>query len=81
MKYYVEVGKDMHERETFIKNLESKGFEIEEKYSRKGILKNVLPITVDLENKLIGRIGNVTCACVASKNGMIMHEEEFWNHF
>jgi len=41
------------------------------------IVKSILPITLDLKIKEIGRTGNVTCAAIASQHGMIKSKEEF----
>ena len=72
--YIVEVKKS--NRGSFIKSFEDKGFKVEERFSREDIVKSVLPITLDFDNKTIGRIGNVTCACVALKYGKIQKEED-----
>ena len=69
-------------REKFINNFEKKGFKIDKRFSKNEIIKSVLPITLDFRTKEIGRMGNVTCACAALSQGLIINEEEFleqWN--
>ena len=69
-------------REKFINSFEEKGFKIDKRFSKNEIIKSVLPITLDFKTKEIGRMGNVTCACVALSQGLIMNDEEFleqWN--
>ncbi len=73
---YIDVKKE--NREHFFSSFEKKGFEIDKRFSKEELIKSVLPITLNFETKEIGRMGNVTCACVASKHGMIMKEDEFW---
>ena len=65
-------------REHFISSFEKKGFEIDKRFSKENLIESVLPITLDFSTKEIGRMGNVTCACIASKHRMIMQEDEFW---
>ena len=69
-------------REKFISIFEEKGFKIDKRFSKDEIIKSVLPITLDFETKVIGRMGNVTCAAAALSQGLIKNEEEFleqWN--
>ena len=65
-------------REHFINSFEKKGFVIEKRFSKEELIESVLPITLDFGTKEIGRMGNVTCTCIASKHRMIMQEYEFW---
>ncbi|MBQ9315062.1 MAG: hypothetical protein IJ220_08770 [Clostridia bacterium] len=71
------INVEKERRKDFIEKFEKKGFKIESRFSREGIIGSVLPITLDFETKEIGRIGNVTCACVASKHGMVLEEDKF----
>ena len=64
------------EREKLINILESKAFKIVD-ITKEEILSSNLPITVDLENKEISQMGNVTCAAAAASSKGLQTVEEF----
>jgi len=64
-------------REHFISSFEKKGFNIDKRFSKDEIVKSVLPITLDFKTKEIGRMKNVTCACIALKYSKIVDERDF----
>ena len=71
--------KDPVERDSFIKTLESMGFrkDIDDPRGRQEIIDAVLPITVNVAEKIYGMIGNKTCAAAATSSGLVMTKEEF----
>ena len=79
MIYNVDVKEGRRER--FVEFFEQKGFKVNDLFTRESIVNSKMPVTLDFEKKLIGRVGNVTCACVALKHGMITSEEDFMDLF
>ena len=67
---------------TIMKTIEKQDHITDKQSSKDEIIKRVIPITLDFRTKEIGRMGNVTCACAALSQGLIINEEEFleqWN--
>ncbi len=72
---YVEI-KNKEEREDFIKNLEAKGYTIDKKYfNREDIIDGTFPIAVNITEKKIRMMGNVTTAAAAASSGVLINRK------
>ena len=71
---------DPDDRKKLIETLEGDGFKLDEEFplSRQDVLESNLPIIVDIENKIYGRMGNVTCAAAAAQSGKVIDLSEFY---
>ena len=66
------------ERQKFIEMLESKGYTIDDTiFSRNKIICNIFPIIVDIKNKKISMMGNITTSAAAVSCGIVMSKKEF----
>lgn len=71
--------RNKEERQKFIENLENKGYIVDETlFSRNDIISGIFPITVDLKNKKISMMGNVTTSACAVQSKVLISQEEFW---
>ena len=76
-KYCVDIG-NKEERKNFIEKLESNGYIVDETiFSRKDIICNKLPIIVEMNNKIISMMGNVTVVAAAVSSRVIIKKDEF----
>ena len=68
------------DRVKLIEYLESEGFSCVEDhtYSRKDTIASRLPLVIDLDQKKIYRMGNVTTAAAAASTGIIMTDRDFY---
>ena len=74
---YVEI-KNKEEREAFIKNLETKGYTIAKTcFNREDIIDGIFPIVVNITDKKITMLGNVTTSAAATSSGVLINKEQF----
>ncbi len=74
---YVDI-RNKEERKDFIKNLETKGYIIDEKYfKREDIIDGIFPIVVNITDKKIRMLGNVTTSAAAASSGVLINKEQF----
>ena len=74
---YVDI-RNKEERKDFIKNLETKGYIIDEKYfKREDIIDGIFPIVVNITDKKITMLGNVTTSAAATSSGVLINKEQF----
>lgn len=74
---YVDI-RNKEERKDFIKNLETKGYIINEKYfKREDIIDGIFPIVVNITDKKITMLGNVTTSAAATSSGVLINKEQF----
>ena len=68
------------DRVKLIEFLESEGFSCVENhtYSRKDTIASRLPLVIELGQKTIYRMGNVTTAAAAASTGIIMTDRDFY---
>lgn len=68
------------DRVKLIEYLESEGFSCVENqsYSRQDTIESRLPLVIELEQKKIYRMGNVTSAAAAAGTGIIMTDRDFY---
>lgn len=68
------------ERIKLIEFLESEGFSCEESksFSRHTTIESKFPLVIDLDEKSIRHMGNVTCAAAAAGSGIIMSDRDFY---
>ena len=68
------------DRVKLVEFLESKGFSCVENrsYSRKDTIESRLPLVIELDQKKIYRMGNVTTAAAAAGTGIIMTDRDFY---
>lgn len=70
--------RNKEERQKFIEKLETNGYEIDTTiFSRNDILCGIFPIVVNINNKKISMLGNVTTAAAAVSSGVLITKEEF----
>ena len=72
--YYVDV-RDKKERNRFIVFLEKNGFKSDD---REGTIESKFPITVDIDRKVYGHMGNATCAAGAASSKVLITAEKFF---
>ena len=71
--------RNKEERQKFIDKLENKGYIVDETlFSRNDIISGIFPIIVDLKNKKISMMGNVTTSACAVQSKVLISQEEFW---
>ena len=74
---YVDI-RNKEERKDFIENLETKGYIIDKTFfNRDDIIGGIFPLVVDLTNKKINMIGNVTTSAAAVSSGVLISKEQF----
>ena len=68
------------DRVKLVEFLESEGFSCVENrsYSRKDTIESRLPLVIELDQKKIYRMGNVTTAAAAAGEGFIMTDRDFY---
>ena len=79
---YVDI-RNKQERQQFIEFLEKQGFlcEEDEAINREEAISSILPITVDLDTKIYGHMGNITCAAAAVTSRALITVDEFYSVF
>ena len=71
--------RNKEERQKFIEKLENKGYIVDETiFSRNYIISGIFPIIVNLKNKKISMMGNVTTSACAVQSKVLISQEEFW---
>ena len=82
---YIESNRNQHyinasneERIELVKFLKAIGFRVSERFTEEEILNSPFPITVHLDEKTIGRLGNTTVSAAAASNDVILTPEEFY---
>ena len=74
---YVDI-RNKEERKDFIENLETKGYIIDKIFfNRDDIIGGIFPLVVDLTNKKINMMGNVTTSAAAVSSGVLISKEQF----
>lgn len=74
---FVDIG-NKEERQKFIEKLETNGYEIDTTiFSKDDIICGIFPIVVNLNNKKISMLGNVTTAAAAVSSGVLITQAEF----
>ena len=74
---YVDI-RNKEERKDFIENLETKGYIIDKTFfNRDDIIGGIFPLVVDLTNKKINMMGNVTTSAAAISSGVLISKEQF----
>ena len=68
------------DRIKFVEFLEEEGFSCVENqsFSRQDTIESLLPLVVELNQKRIYRMGNVTTAAAAAGTGIIMTDRDFY---
>ena len=70
--------RNKEERKDFIENLETKGYIIDKTvFNRDDIIGDIFPLVVDLTNKKINMMGNVTTSAAAVSSGVLISKEQF----
>ena len=77
---YVDI-RNKEERKDFIENLETKGYKIDKIFfDRNNIINGIFPLIIDLTNKKINMMGNVTTSAAAISSGVLISNEiEIYN--
>lgn len=71
--------RNKEERQKFIERLENKGYIVDETiFNKEDIISGIFPIIVDLKNKKISMMGNVTTSACAVQSKVLISPEEFW---
>ena len=74
---YVDI-RNKEERKDFIENLETKGYKIDKTFfDRNNIISGIFPLAIDLTNKKINMMGNVTTSAAAISRGVLISKEQF----
>lgn len=74
---YVDI-RNKEERKDFIENLETKGYKIDKTFfDRNNIISGIFPLAIDLTNKKINMMGNVTTSAAAISSGVLISKEQF----
>ena len=74
---YVDI-RNKEERKDFIENLETKGYIIDKTFfNRDDIIGGIFPLVVDLTNKKINMMENVTTSAAAVSSGVLISKEQF----
>lgn len=81
-EFYID-EKDPAKREKLISFLEEGGYDFddEELRSRQEIIEGILPIMVNMAERIYRMMGNVTCAAGAASSGRVVTTEEFYEYF
>lgn len=70
--------RNKEERLEFIKVLETNGYTVDESiFNKEKIICDKFPIIVDIKNKKINMMGNVTVSAAAVSSGVLISREEF----
>ena len=70
--------RNKEERTEFIQTLEAQGYIIDETtFSRGDIISGIFPIVVNITNKKINMMGNVTTSAAAISSGLLISKEQF----
>lgn len=78
---YVDI-RNKEERKDFIENLETKGYIIDKTFfNRNDIIGGIFPLVIDLTNKKINMMGNVTTSAVAVSSGVLINKEQLFQLF
>ena len=74
---YVDI-RNKEERKDFIENLETKGYIIYKTFfNRNNIIGGIFPLVINLTNKKINMMGNVTTSAAAISSGVLISKEQF----
>lgn len=74
---YVDI-RNKEERKDFIENLETKGYIIDKTFfNRNNIIGGIFPLVINLTNKKINMMGNVTTSAAAISSGVLISKEQF----
>ena len=76
-QYCVDIRKK-EERIKLIETLEGKGYTVDTtSFNREDIICGIFPIVVNITNKKINMMGNVTISAAAIRRGVLIGKEEF----
>lgn len=76
-QFYISVRSE-EKRAKVLDFLESEGFSYKGSWNRETVLESFLPILIEMDDKTISDMGNVTCAACAASAKLIMTAEQFY---